>query len=195
MTNEIKRVIEQLSGKTSYGKTKAYFTLTHALSGTDGTVKEIDSIFIDKPEIRIFRGLEYTTVDFVYEFNTDADLALQWEFIQKFLSPENGCFFTSEDIPEFYDDEGALIQVQYLHELVLSIADNEHNGKYSFENLFGNMVTATLVPVRPKDPATILRMVFPTEDVVFLEMEDDVLLELQQAAMKEAESETAHLEG
>lgn len=188
MSVAIKNVIEALSGKDSYKKPKAFYSLIHTVEGTDGSRTEKESLFIEKPIIKIYRSLSHTTVDFIFEFPKDKDLLRHWEFLNRYHSPENSVYYSMEDIEAAANEDGTFKETLYSHALVLSIASKEPKGKFYFENL-GDIIYYALVPERPGEADTIIRMVFDTSETALVEVDDASLADLQKTAMREAEVE------
>lgn len=169
-------VLMALSGKENSGRPKTGASLYHEYIGSDGSCHQIDSLYIEKPEVRIYRDFQnMVIVDFVYEYPDDADLIQQYMFLQNFFQPENSVSFSEEQFFRVQEQGSGLddgLDVLYVHYLLLNVISLYPRGKYA--------LTATekplfyqLMPERPGEEARILRLVFHGEDVILEEFSDE----------------------
>ena len=169
-------VIMALSGKEDYGRPKAGTSMYHEYIGSDGTSRNIDSLYIEKPEIRIYRDFQNMVVlDFIYDFVDDADLLQQYLFLQKFYQPENSVSFSEEQFFRVQEqgrgiDDG--IEVLHIHCLIINVISLFPRGKYTLTTA-EKPLFYQLMSERPGEPARILRMVFHGEDVILEETSDE----------------------
>lgn len=189
-------VIDAVSGRDASGTVKASIEMNHQIIGSDGSVREVDSIYIEKPEIRIFKDADnIVKVDFVYDYPDDQDLIAQYMFLESFFSPQNSVKYSGEEFHTWLKQDSQLEQGIYIPEderqklsldiLVISIISLSPKGKYSLTTL-DKPLMYYLVPVRPGEPDTILRLIFQAEDVKLqIETDETVLVNLDEALNEE----------
>lgn len=188
-------VIKALSGRDETGAVKASAQMFHVIYGSDGSSRDADELYIEKPEIRIFKDADnIVKVDFIYEFPDDADLYAQYMFLEKFFSPENSIKYSDEEFNLWLKQDGQLMegryipekerQIIYLDTLVMNIISLNPRGKYTVTTL-DKPVMYSLVPVRPGESPSVLRMIYQAEDVELRIETDETVKANYEAALNE----------
>ncbi len=171
---DTKELILACCGGPEDGHPKTMTTLFNEIWLTDGTKINVDSIHIDKPELKIFKHDSYVQVDFIYEAEGDQDLYYQWKFLEDFAKPENSVAYSEEEmlIGTYITDEGEEKPIE-LPTLVVNIVPRKYNGRYF---LFGtNPIFTCLQPLAPDEDGWVIRMVFEEDQFFFLEASEDEL--------------------
>lgn len=173
-------IIQKLCEKDEYGRSMSGVFLVHELFRSDGYVKEIESYYTQKPEVRIYRDFNnLCRVDLVYEFADDQDLAQQWMLLENFFKPENSTPFSKEDMDSYQRGEELILQD---HRLTMNIISLFPEGKYSLTSkdlpLF-----YSLVPTWPNGPALILRFIFQRDDILLEKISDEAVVQIHNEAM------------
>lgn len=173
-------IIQKLCEKDEYGRNMSGVYLIHELFGSDGYVKELESYYTQKPEVRIYRDFNnLCRVDLVYEFADDQDLLQQWMLLENFFKPENSTPFSRADMDAYQRGEEIILQD---HRLTMHIISLFPEGKYSLTSkdlpLF-----YFLVPAWPGGPALILRLIFQRDDVLLEEISDEEVIQIHNEAM------------
>lgn len=178
-------VITAISGRDDAGDVKAGTQMFHDIYGSDESIREVDTLYIQKPEIRIFKDADnIVKIDFVYDYPDDEDLIAQYMFLESFFSPQNSVKYSSEEFHTWVMQDNLLaegrvipeekLQVIYLDALVINIISLTPRGKYTVETT-DKPLFYSLVPARPGDSPTILRLIFQAQDVKFRVESDETV--------------------
>lgn len=192
-------MIQALSGKDELKNPKSGFGLYHEIVGSDNSSSPVEDVYIEKPEIRIFRDFNnIVKIDFVYEFPDDLDLLQQYSLLERFFQPENSCNFTEENLSLMIEQHSDIedgeeipekeIIVLYSHALTLNIISLSPRGKISLTTR-DNPLFYSLVPERPNEPARILRLIYQRNDVIFEEFSDEDSRNMERSALEELETD------
>lgn len=188
---DVKDLILACSGKSESGNPKCMFTLFNEVWGMDDSKTTIDDLFIDKPELRIFKHAGYVQVDFIYESARDMDLYFQHKFIEDFSQSENSVDYTEEELEKgIYIDENGYEKPVKFPNLILNIIPRELKEKYYIMGF--NPIFSCLQPLEPEGEIKMIRLVFNEEDFLFLEADSENLNvgDIEQEAIAEADEET-----
>lgn len=178
-------IIQKLCEKDEYGRSNSGVLLVHEFFRSDGYVKEIESYYTQKPEVRIYRDFNnICRIDFVYEFPDDQDMAQQWLLLENFFKPENSTPFSRDAMDSYQRGEEIILQD---HRLTMNIISLFPEGKYSLTTkdlpLF-----YSLVPIWPNGQALILRLIFQRDDVLLEEITDEAVSNIHNEAMLSLDS-------
>ena len=267
-------MIQALSGiDESTGEPKAGIALYHEILGSDGSVRQIEEVFIKKPEIRIYKDFNnMVRIDCVYDYPDDQDLLRQYMVLENYFMPENSAKFNEKDLYEtkvtnheffsfdvleeingeddvvvelldgrvisglaytesdaslskFYleffeneegETEGEVIDIEevvsikldekeiysnrdseqekiilYSHVLTVNIISLNPQGKVAM-TAKDNPLFYSLVPARPNEPATILRMIYQKNDVLIEEYTEEKVKEMEDSGLEEIRFEEAY---
>ena len=89
-------VITAISGRDDAGDVKAGTQMFHEIYGSDESIREVEALYIQKPEIRIFKDADnIVKIDFVYDYPDDEDLLAQYMFLENFFSLQNSVKYSS----------------------------------------------------------------------------------------------------
>lgn len=170
-------LIQACSGLDKYGHPKCMFNLSwenwyHFYDANEKDELEIeilpkavlDPLFIDKPEIRIFKHKGFTQVDFIYFSSNDLDLYAHHKYLADFEEPANSVSYSEEELKTgcYVDEEG--LQPIFFPTMVLNIIPHEYKDKYVM--IGTNPIISCLMPVKPGEEYRMLRMVFGNGDVL-----------------------------
>ena len=192
-------MIQSLSGKDESGHPKAGIGIYHEILGTDDSAIMVEEVYVEKPEIRIFKDFNnIVRIDVVYEFPDDMDLDEQYALLERFFQPKNSVEFSEEELnlqQEQHEEEESGVEIPeeekivlYQHALTLNIISLSPRGKISLTTM-DNPLFYSLVPERPTEPARILRMVFQVNDVLFSEISEEDSEFMERSVLDELERE------
>lgn len=178
-SKELREFILGISGVGVDGKTKVEIGLEHEKGFSDGNTEPVDEAYICKPIVEMYYGEEFCTVDFLFELAQDQDLMRFWDFLENFKKPENSFAYSNHEVGEKQDVDGNPL---CLHLFTMSLLIKEYRGERAvhFKNFpfFYQMVSK-----RPGTEANILRMVFPSNDVIFEMYDKEEVKEWHQEGM------------
>lgn len=188
-------IIEAISGRDDSGDVKAGTQMFHVIYGSDESIREVDTLYIQKPEVRIFKDADnIVKIDFVYDYPDDQDLIAQYMFLESFFSPQNSVKFSDEEFDTWLMQDSLLAEgkfipedereVIYVDALVINIISLTPRGKYTVETT-EKPLFYSLVPARPGDSPTILRLVFQSSDVKLRIETDETVSRNLEAALSE----------
>ena len=188
-------VITAISGRDDAGDVKAGTQMFHEIYGSDESIREVEALYIQKPEIRIFKDADnIVKIDFVYDYPDDEDLLAQYMFLENFFSLQNSVKYSSEEFHTWVMQDNLLaegkfipeekLQVIYLDALVINIISLTPRGKYTVTTRDKPLVY-NLVPARPGESQTILRLIFQAQDVEFRIETDETVSRNLEAALNE----------
>ena len=141
-------VIVAASGPDERGYPKCDVAMFYEIMNHKGeVVKRVRDMVFSKPIIKVFHSPGFVQIDFIYRSKGDFDLRSQWDLLEFYSSPEHSV-----------DEESGLLPL-----LVLQIFPKAL--KYEYHIFAINPIFHTLQPANPQSDPTVIRLVFPEEDV------------------------------
>lgn len=166
--NEATNYFIDISGRNELNKPKAHVSLIFSLRFNDGTAIEKQQLTISqKPIVSVFKHAGYVNVYLDFLSCEDNDLALAWNLLSDYSSPENSIDWSDEELESgcYIGEDEKEHQIYFpMIELILSPFGRET--EYIMRGL--NPAFYTLQPNDPKGFPCVLQLTFP-EDWFFVD--------------------------
>jgi len=186
---EIRQFVLDVNGRGVDKKPKVVTNLLHVIKSTDPDpercLQEVESLYMEKPVVQLYYGVDFCKIDFVFESVKDYDLRAMWEFMNRFMDAKNGVFHTNEEMEEAFSGKENAPIISF-HDLTLELLIKASNPLSSVQ-VYGMPYSCTLVPERPGEETKILRMFFLPERVNFIEYAEEEAKHMRDEAEKALE--------
>lgn len=185
--SDVERIVD-ISGSTPQGRPKAHVLLHHYEQYSDGTIKDIHTMTVDKPIVSIFKHAGFVNVFLDFGNSHDQDLKIMYDLLTEFQKPSNSVSYLPEELESGFYQTPEGPKMVYFPILNLALSPI---GKESSYMLHGyNPAFFTLAPNNVHGSPCVIQFTFMEETFAVvndLERTDPAQVQAEVLAELEAE--------
>lgn len=186
-SRDVERIVD-ISGTTPEGKPKAHVLLHYYEQYSDGTMKDIQTMTVDKPIVNIFKHAGFVNVFLDFGNSHDQDLKIMYDLLTEFQKPSNSVSYLPEELESGFYETPEGPKMVYFPILNLALSPI---GKESSYMLHGyNPAFFTLAPSHIHGSPCVIQFTFMEETFAVVNDLDRIdPAQVQAEVMAELEAE------
>lgn len=184
---DVERIVD-ISGPTVDGRTKAHVLLHYYDQYSDGTIKDIQIMSIDKPIVNIFKHSGFVNVYLDFGSRFDHDLKVMYDLLTEYKKPSNSVSYLPEELESGYYETPEGPKMVYFPVLNLALSPIGKEDVYMIHGY--NPAFFTLAPSQIHGDVCVIQFTFMEETFsVVNELKRVDPHQIQHEVMQELEAE------